>query len=133
MYFYLLLNKDFIIIILLFTSSRKRDRAKMARKCRRKPNVKLLVLLICRARCSLFQALRQWGRRKRKRHANSWRGEKEEKDGRETPPSLSPCQFPPVLFSCLHFLNSADPTISEPGTGYARCRHCCCGLSSLMS
>ena len=76
MYFYLLLNKDFIIIILLFTSSRKRDRAKMARKCRRKPNVKLLVLLICRARCSLFQALRQWGRRKRKMHANSWRGRK---------------------------------------------------------
>jgi len=26
-------------------------------------------------------------------------------------------QFPPVLFSCLRFLNSADPTISEPGTG----------------
>ena len=23
-----------------------------------------------------------------------------------------------VLFSCLRFLNSADPTISEPGTGY---------------
>ena len=31
----------------------------------------------------------------------------------------SPCspQFSPVLFSCLRFLNSADPTISEPGTG----------------
>ena len=28
-------------------------------------------------------------------------------------------QFPPVLFSCLRFLNSADPTISEPGTGYS--------------
>ena len=27
-------------------------------------------------------------------------------------------QLPPVLFSCLRFLNSADPTISEPGTGY---------------
>ena len=25
---------------------------------------------------------------------------------------------PPVLFSSLHFLSSADPTISEPGTGY---------------
>ena len=37
------------------------------------------------------------GRRRRKRH--------------------SP-QFPPVLFSCLHFLNSAEPTISESGTGY---------------
>ena len=32
-------------------------------------------------------------------------------------PSCSP-QFPSVLFSCLCFLNSADPTISEPGTGY---------------
>ena len=27
-------------------------------------------------------------------------------------------QFAPILFSCLRFLNSADPTISEPGTGY---------------
>ena len=26
-------------------------------------------------------------------------------------------QFPPVLFSCLPFLNSADSTISEPGIG----------------
>ena len=26
-------------------------------------------------------------------------------------------RFLPVLFSCLRFLNSADPTISEPGTG----------------
>ena len=25
-------------------------------------------------------------------------------------------RFLPVLFSCLRFLNSADPTISEPGT-----------------
>ena len=25
---------------------------------------------------------------------------------------------PPVLFSSLRFLSSADPTISEPGTGY---------------
>ena len=25
-------------------------------------------------------------------------------------------QFPPVLFSCSRFLNSVDPTISEPGT-----------------
>ena len=31
--------------------------------------------------------------------------------GGETP------QFPHVLFSCLRFLNSADPTILEPGTG----------------
>ena len=27
-------------------------------------------------------------------------------------------KVPPVLFSCLPFFNSADPTISEPGTGY---------------
>ena len=27
-------------------------------------------------------------------------------------------QFPPVLLSSSRFLNSADPTISEPGTGY---------------
>ena len=27
-------------------------------------------------------------------------------------------KFPPDLFSCLLFLNSSDPTISEPGTGY---------------
>ena len=26
-------------------------------------------------------------------------------------------QFFPVLFSCSRFLNSTDPTISEPGTG----------------
>ena len=37
-----------------------------------------------------------------------WRGGK--KEG-------SFLQFPPVLFSCLRFLNSGDPTISEPGTG----------------
>ena len=33
--------------------------------------------------------------------------------------AVSP-QFPPVLFSCSLFLNFADPTISEPGTGYLR-------------
>ena len=27
-------------------------------------------------------------------------------------------KFPAGLFSCLRFLNSADPTISEPGTGH---------------
>ena len=27
-------------------------------------------------------------------------------------------QFASILCSCLRFLNSADPTISEPGTGY---------------
>ena len=30
-------------------------------------------------------------------------------------------QFPLFLFSCLRFLNSADLTISEPGTGYNSC------------
>ena len=61
---------------------------------------------------SLFQALRWWGRRESERHVKSWRGWK--KEGRR--PS-SP-QFPPVLFSCSCFMNSADPTISEPGLGY---------------
>ena len=53
------------------------------------------------------------GRRERKRHAKSWRGGKKEKE-------RNPCspQFSPVLFSCLPFLNSADPTISQPGTGF---------------
>ena len=41
-------------------------------------------------------------------HAKSWRGGKKEK-GRG---------FASVLFSCSRFLNSADPTISEPGKGY---------------
>ena len=51
------------------------------------------------------------GRRERKRHAKSWRGGKKEKAASSLP------SFLPVLFSCLRFLNSADPTISEPGTG----------------
>ena len=41
------------------------------------------------------------------------RGGKKERSRRSFCP-----QFPPVLFSCLRFLNSANPTISEPGTGY---------------
>ena len=41
------------------------------------------------------------------------RGGKKERSRRSFCP-----QFPPVLFSFLRFLNSADPTISEPGTGY---------------
>jgi len=49
---------------------------------------------------SLFQAPRWWGRGESKRHAKRGAG-----------------QFPLVLFSCLGFLNSAGPTISEPGTG----------------
>ena len=40
---------------------------------------------------------------KEKRHAKSWRGGK---------------KFPPVLFSCLRFLNASDPTVSGPGKGY---------------
>lgn len=30
-------------------------------------------------------------------------------------------QFPLFLFSCFRFLNSANPTISEPGKGYNSC------------
>ena len=49
------------------------------------------------------------GTRERKRHVKSWRGGKKEKEKGK--------QFRPVLFSCLRFLNSVDPTILEPGTG----------------
>ena len=50
--------------------------------------------------------------------------EKKEKEGRKmiTGSAASPGspQFPPVFFfSCSRFLNSAGPTISEPGTGYS--------------
>ena len=62
---------------------------------------------------SLFQALRSWERRERKRHAKSCRGGKKEK-GRER--ELLYPSFLPLY--CLRFLYSADPTISEPGTGY---------------
>ena len=61
---------------------------------------------------SLFQALRWWGRRESERHVKSWRGCKKEERRPSSP------QFPPVLFSCSCFMNSADPTISEPGRGY---------------
>ena len=65
---------------------------------------------------SLFQALRQWGRRKSERHAKSWRGGKKEKGKDSRPPPLP--SFLPFLFLCSsRFLNSADPTISEPGAG----------------
>ena len=126
---------------------------------------------------SLFQALRQWGRRESKRHAKGARGGKEEIEfphvhqpvpgveivergrkiheekkergetrrgkGEKTSPALvtpPPPVFPVYnltrsptyrrallserleqatrsLFSCWRFLNSADLTILEPGTG----------------
>ena len=31
-------------------------------------------------------------------------------------------KFPPILFLCLHFLNSANLTITEPGTGHSSSR-----------
>ena len=47
--------------------------------------------------------------------------------GREKGRPFSP-QFLPILFSCSRFLNSAGPTISEPGTRYNQLqkylRHC---------
>ena len=46
--------------------------------------------------------------RKSERHAKSWWGGKKEKVK----------GFPPVFFSCSRFLNSVDPTFSEPGTGH---------------
>ena len=35
-----------------------------------------------------------------------------------SPPLLSPVSSVFLFFSCLRFLDSEDPTISEPGTGY---------------
>ena len=55
-------------------------------------------------------------RRESERHAKSWQcdwqgGKKEKEKGSPFSP-----QFPPLaFFSCLLFLNSADPTISQPG------------------
>ena len=51
--------------------------------------MKIKIGVVSGVMSSVFQALRLWGRRERKRHAKS-----------------------------LHFLNSADPTVSEPGTDY---------------
>ena len=53
------------------------------------------------SKVSLFQALRKSGDAKEKGTGKVGGAGK----------------FPPVLFSCLRFFNSADPTISEPGTG----------------
>ena len=73
--------------------------------------------------------MKECGRRQSERHAKSWRGRKKEK-GRALPlPSFLPifwffvfcffvfCFF---LFSCTRFPNSADATISEPGTYESR-------------
>ena len=47
------------------------------------------------------------------------KGKGREKDDYRLRAFPSP-QFPPVFFfSCSRFLNSAGPTISEPGTGYS--------------
>ena len=52
---------------------------------------------------------------------HNWKaGEKRTRDlGKEGPVAGRPSspQFPPILFSCLLFLNFADLTFSEPGTG----------------
>ena len=48
---------------------------------------------------SLFQAFRQWGRRERKWHAKSWRGEKEEKEAAPALPSFLPFYFRLRAFS----------------------------------
>ena len=53
------------------------------------------------------------GRRARKAREKLAGQEKGKRKGQS--PLFS--QFPPVLFSCSRFLNSADPTVSEPGTG----------------
>ena len=54
---------------------------------------------------SLFQALRKWGRSERERHAKSWLGGKKE----EVSSFFFFFQFPPVLFSCLRFLQFSEP------------------------
>ena len=60
---------------------------------------------------SLFQALRKWIRRERERHAKSWRGGKKEEV------SSFCSSFPPFYFRVCAFFNSANPTVSEHGTG----------------
>ena len=70
---------------------------KSSRSSRFQPLTPHILLKLSYDVISLFQASDSEGRRERKRHAP---------------------QFPSVLFSCLRFLNSANPTISEPGIGY---------------
>ena len=57
--------------------------------------------------------------KKRKKKARSRFSDSGE-DAKEKGTHPSSPQFPSFLFSCLHLLNSADSTISEPGTGYAQ-------------
>jgi len=58
------------------------------------------------------------GRRECERHAKTGAGRKIRK-------------FLPFLFSCSRFLNSADPTISQPGTGYIRKEKGACGFKNI--
>ena len=51
------------------------------------------------------EGAKEWGRRECERRAKSGAGRENRK-------------FLPFVFSCSHFLNFADQTISEPGTGY---------------
>ena len=52
------------------------------------------------------------------RLSDSGEDAKEKGTGKDSVAGPSSPHFPPVLFLCLCFLDSADPTISEPGTGY---------------
>ena len=60
---------------------------------------------------SLFQALRWWEKRERVEDEKEKGGRKGRRGGKK-----GKRRFPRSFFSCLHFLNSTDPTISEPGT-----------------
>ena len=57
------------------------------------------------------EGAKEWGRRECERRAKSGAG----RDGKK---GSSSCFF--FFFSCSRFLNSVDPTISQPGTGYIR-------------
>ena len=90
-HFSLFIEKDYLIMLLVW-------RQVMQNACSHRRQQGALPWNV-----SLFQALGQWGKT-RKQHA------REKQVGQES--------FLSLYFSCLHFLNSADPTISEPGTGY---------------
>ena len=67
---------------------------------------------------SLFEALREWTRRERVGKTRKCRVRENGGGAGKSEKEAAPLsQFPPVFFSSSRFLNSAGPTISEPGTG----------------
>ena len=65
---------------------------------------------------SLFQALRQWGRRESERHVKSWRGGKKEK-GKDSRPLLSPVSS--RFYFCVHHAFSIQRTRLSRSLGQA--------------